>query len=119
MKFYTNNNKKYRGEVYNILNAKLQVFYNYCITVKMLKEQYYITFLIMLKNRVSDFYYNKIIGKLYNFITIVQIVKIYFKTEENRQLYILKWRETIYQYIINANLEKLQLKYLQMLFNKL
>ena len=50
----------------------------------------------MLKDRASDFYYNKIIGRLYNFITIVQIVKIYFKTEENRQLYILKWKETIY-----------------------
>ena len=38
MKFYTNNAKKYRGEVYNILNTKLYVFYNYCITVKVLEE---------------------------------------------------------------------------------
>ena len=51
-------------------------------------------------------------GKSYNFITIVQIIKIYFKTKENRQLYILKQRETIYQQIINANLEKSRLKYL-------
>ena len=50
MKFYTNNAKKYRGEVYNIFNAKLQVFYNHCITVKVPEEQYYIVFLIMLKN---------------------------------------------------------------------
>jgi hypothetical protein len=82
MKFYTNNNKKYRGEVYNILNAKLQVFYNYCITVGVLEEQYYIAFLIILKNQASDFYYNKIMGRLYNFITIVQMVKTHFKTEE-------------------------------------
>ena len=40
-------------------------------------------FLIMLKDRASDFYYNKIIGKLYNFI-IIQMVKIYFKIKENR-----------------------------------
>jgi hypothetical protein len=71
MKFYINNNKKYRGEVYNILNTKLQVFYNCCITVRVLEEQYYITFLIILKDQVSDFYYNKITGRLYNFITIV------------------------------------------------
>jgi hypothetical protein len=38
MKFYTDNDKKYRGEVYDILNTKLQVFYNYCITVKVLEE---------------------------------------------------------------------------------
>ena len=50
----------------------------------------------MLKDRASDFYYNKIIGRLYNFITIVQMVKTYFKTKENRQLYISEWKETIY-----------------------
>jgi hypothetical protein len=71
MKFYTDNNKKYRGEVYNILNTKLQVFYDHYITVKMLEEQYYIVFLIILKNRASDFYYNKIMGRLYDFIIIV------------------------------------------------
>ena len=38
----------------------------------------------MLKDRASDFYYNKITGKLYNFIIIVQIIKIYFKIKENR-----------------------------------
>ena len=38
MKFYTNNTKKYRGEVYNILNTKLQVFYNCYITVRVLEE---------------------------------------------------------------------------------
>ena len=38
MKFYTNNTKKYRGEVYDILNTKLQVFYNYYITVRVPEE---------------------------------------------------------------------------------
>ena len=47
-------------------------------------------FLIILKDWVSNFYYNKIIGRLYNFITIIQMVKTHFKTEENRQLYILE-----------------------------
>ena len=62
----------------------------------MPKEQYYMAFLIMLKDRASDFYYNKIMGKLYNFITMVQMVKTHFKTKKNRQLYISEWRETIY-----------------------
>ena len=38
MKFYTNNNKKYREEIYNILNIKLQIFYNRYIIVKVLEE---------------------------------------------------------------------------------
>ena len=71
MKFYTNNTKKYKGGVYNILNTKLQVFYNYYITVRVLEEQYYIVFLIILKDQASNFYYNKIMKRLYDFITIV------------------------------------------------
>ena len=71
MKFYTDDAKKYGGEVYDILNAKLQVFYDRCITVRVLEEEYYIVFLIMLKDRVSDFYYDKIIGRSYNFIIMV------------------------------------------------
>jgi hypothetical protein len=50
----------------------------------VLEEQYYIVFPIMLKDWVSDFYYNKIMGRLYDFITMVQIVKTHFETEENR-----------------------------------
>ena len=38
MKFYIDDAKKYKEEVYNILNAKLQVFYNRCIIVKVLEE---------------------------------------------------------------------------------
>jgi hypothetical protein len=84
MKFYTDNNKKYGGEVYDILNTKLQVFYNRYIIVGVPEEQYYIAFPIMLKDWVSDFYYNKITGRSYDFITIVRMVKTHFKTEENR-----------------------------------
>ena len=41
-------------------------------------------FLIMLKDRVSDFYYNKITGRSYDFIIIVQMVKTHFEIKENR-----------------------------------
>ena len=47
-------------------------------------------FLIILKDQASDFYYNKITERSYDFITMVQMVKTHFKTEENRQLYILE-----------------------------
>jgi len=51
--------------------------------VRVLEEEYYIVFLIILKDWVSDFYYNKITGRSYNFITIVRIVKTHFETKEN------------------------------------
>jgi hypothetical protein len=37
----------------------------------------------MLKGRASFFYYNKIVGRIYDFQTIVAIIKTHFKTEEN------------------------------------
>jgi hypothetical protein len=37
----------------------------------------------MLKGRASFFYYNKIVGRIYDFQTIVAITKTHFKTEEN------------------------------------
>ena len=82
IKIYNNNNK-YRGELYNILNIKLQVFYNCCNKVRLPKDQYYNTFSVMLKNHVSAFYYSRIIGRPYNFIAMVAIMKEHFKTKEN------------------------------------
>jgi hypothetical protein len=90
MKIYNNNDKKYKGEEYNILDIKLQIFYNYCLKIGLLKAQYYYVYLAMLKKRVSFFYYNKIVGRIYDFQTIVVIIRTYFKTEKNYQKYLFK-----------------------------
>ena len=58
----------------------------------------------MLKGRASTFYYNCLAGKGYNFDRIIYKLKYHFKTEENKQQYILKWRETIFLRIIAINL---------------
>ena len=50
----------------------------------------------MLKGRASTFYYNYLVGKGYNFNRMVYKLRYYFKTEENKQQYILEWRETIF-----------------------
>jgi hypothetical protein len=44
----------------------------------------------MLKGQASTFYYNYLAGKGYNFNRIVYKLKYHFKTEENKQQYILK-----------------------------
>ncbi len=33
IKIYSNNDRKYSGEEYNILDIKLQVFYDYCFKI--------------------------------------------------------------------------------------
>jgi hypothetical protein len=73
----------------------------------------------MLKGRASFFYYNKIVGRIYDFETIVAITKNHFKTEENHQKYLSKWRETTFIQTISENLDKTQLKCLQIIINKL
>jgi hypothetical protein len=90
MKIYNDNDKKYKREEYNILDIKLQIFYNYCLKIRLLKEQYHYVYSAMLKGRASFFYYNKIIGRIYDFQTMIAITRTYFETEENHQKYLSK-----------------------------
>jgi hypothetical protein len=83
MKIYNNNDKKYRGEEYDILNIKLQIFYDCCSKIGLSEAQYYYAYSAMLKGRVSFFYYDKIVGRMYNFQTMVIMTKTHFETEEN------------------------------------
>ena len=58
----------------------------------------------MLKGRASTFYYNCLVGKGYKFNRIIYKTKYHFKIEENKQQYILEWRETTFLKIIAINL---------------
>ena len=108
---YINNNKKYKGEEYNILDVKLQVFYDCCFKIRLLEEQYYNIYLVMLKEYISNFYYNKLASREYDFKTIINFIKTHFKIKENYQKYLSEWRETTLLYIILENLGKLRLEY--------
>ena len=66
----------------------------------------------MLKGQASTFYYNCLVGKGYNFKRIIYKLRYRFKTEENKQQYILKWRETTFLRIITINLNISWLNYL-------
>ena len=90
MKIYNNNNKKYGGKLYDILDIKLQVFYNCYNKVRLPKDQYHNAFLVMLKDCASTFYYSRITGRPYDFIMMVAMVKEHFETEENCQFYMSK-----------------------------
>ena len=73
----------------------------------------------MLIGQAAIFYYNYIMGKNYSFNIMLQLTKAYFKTNKNRQLYISKWQEIIFQRVIASNPIKTYLEYLQLFFNKL
>jgi hypothetical protein len=73
----------------------------------------------MLKGRASFFYYNKIVGRIYDFQTMVVMTKTHFKTEKNHQKYLFKWHKTTFIRTILENLNKTQLKCLQIIIDKL
>jgi hypothetical protein len=73
----------------------------------------------MFKGRVATFYYNNLSNKDYDFKNMILKTKIYFETEENCQLYLLKWRVITLSKTIIDNLDKTRLKYFQILFNTL
>ena len=73
----------------------------------------------MLKDKASDFYYDKITGRSYDFCTIINLIRTYFETEESRQKYLLEWQETTLIRTINKNPDKSKLKCLELILDKL
>jgi hypothetical protein len=71
-KLYHNDDKKYGGEEYDVLDSKLQIFYHYCNKIGL--DQCHHAYSIMLKGRASEFYYDKSFGS-YDFSTMCTIDK--------------------------------------------
>jgi hypothetical protein len=119
MKIYNNDDKKYGGEEYDILDVKLQVFYDCCSKIGLSDTQYYSAFSIMLKGRASNFYYDKLSGRSYDFQTMINLTRAHFETEENHQKYLSEWRETTLLRMISENPDKSRLECFQLTVDKL
>jgi hypothetical protein len=117
MKIYQDKEKKFGGELYNTLGAKLQVFWDCCSKVGLMRHQYHHAFSVMLKERAATFYYDYIAGKRHNFDTMLQLIRTYFETDENQQLYMSEWRDTTFHRVISSNLTKSCVECLQLLFD--
>lgn len=90
IKIYNAEDKTYDNKKYDILDIKLQVFYDYCAKIKLLELDFGNAFSIILKRQVSEFYYNKIVSKRFGYTKIIDIMKKHFKTKKNRQKYLSK-----------------------------
>jgi hypothetical protein len=64
------------------------VFFDYYKKIGLKEAQFHLAFSIMLKDKASDFYYDKITGRSYDFRTMIDFMRSYFETEENRQKYL-------------------------------
>ena len=83
MKIYKDD-RKYGGEEYDILDIKLQVFFDYCNKIGIQESQFHSAFSAMLKGKAADFYYTMIVGRSYDFRKMIELTKAYFETKENR-----------------------------------
>src|SRR5437763_11100955 len=76
-------------------------------------------FSTMLKGRASNFYYDKLFSREYNFNTLVSMTRAHFETEENRQKYLSEWREITLLHTILENPNKSKLECFQAMIDKL
>ncbi|RDW58865.1 hypothetical protein BP6252_13341 [Coleophoma cylindrospora] len=111
--------QKYSGEESDILDVKLQVFYDLCRSAGIQNNQLQFAYGIMLRGKAVDFYYKHICGRKLTFAKMVQDTKSHFETEERRLKYLLEWRETTLHDVIRDNPTKTKLECLNILFDKL
>jgi hypothetical protein len=56
-----NNDLKFEGNYYNVLNTKLRVFYDLCDKAGIGPEYYHAAYNTMLKGKAQDFYYQHLL----------------------------------------------------------
>lgn len=118
-KIYYDDSKKFGGNLFDILDTKLRIFFDQCRKVGLPKDQLPNAYSTMLKSKAADFYYAYLSGKGYDFIKLVQATKEHFETEHNRQEYLSLWRETTLLHLINKNPNKDRNECLEILFHTL
>lgn len=122
MKFYNDDAKRYTGELYDIFDTKLSIFYDCCMKVGLGKEQYHNAFSSMLKGRAEVFYFERLSRSTvrdYDFNYMVERTRKHFETEENRQEYMAEWRETTLPSMTAKHPTKNKLECLQLVIDKL
>ena len=97
---------KFAGDLYDVLNIKLNIFYNLCTKAGAQESQYAIAFDTMLKGKAQSFYYQHLAQKDLPFDVMVTRMRTYFHTPENHQLFLNEWRTTMLKDIIATNPEK-------------
>jgi hypothetical protein len=83
-----NKDKKYGGELYDILATKLLDFYDICSKLGLDRHQYHYAYSFMLKGRAHRFYLTNLFNKNLDFDIIVTKTKEYFETRKNYQEYL-------------------------------
>src|SRR5205814_342426 len=84
----TANSKKFGGDLYDILDAKIKIFRDLCNKAGVPPNLYHDAYSTMLKDRAEQFYYDHLAERNLRFDEMVRQTKEFFHTVENRQLYL-------------------------------
>ena len=118
-KLYWNDKDKYSGEMYDVLDIKLEIFRDICKKVGITKEQYHDAFSSMLRARPLRFYYDSLSNRGYDFDTMIHLIKLTFETQARKQEYLTAWRDLTLRNVINKHPEKSLIEYFEISLDQL
>jgi len=114
-----NDDKKFSGEKYDVLDAKLKIFFDLCDKIGIPEGLYHMVYSTMLRGEAEKHYYKHIARRGYTFKRMIIETKKFFHTPENEQMYLNEWRSTTYKEVIRANPDKDLAQCLTILLDKL
>jgi hypothetical protein len=118
-KLYSDSEKKFGGELFDILAIKLLIFYDLCGKAGLSKNQYHNAYSLMLKGRASTFYYESLANRNLTFEQMIQRTKGAFETQANKQEYLKLWKTYSFKQVLLENTDKRKLECLHLLVDKL
>ena len=95
------------------------IFYDYCGKVGLGEDQYHNAYSSMLKDRASQFYYDCLANKQYDFQKMIESTRMGFETEANKQEYLSLWRTTTLPRVKLENPDKKTSEYFQIMLDSL
>jgi len=114
-----NDDMKFTGDLHDVLNIKLNIFYDLYTKAGVNESNYATAFGTMLKGKVQSFYYQHLTQKNLPFDAIVDRMRIYFHTPENHQLFLNEWRTTMLKDVIATNPDKNLAECLEIIIERL
>lgn len=114
-----NNDMKFTGDLHDVLNIKLNIFYDTCQKVGITEDKYDTAFATMLLGKAQSFYYQHLAQKSMPFPIMVERMRAYFHTPENHQLFLHEWRTTMLKDIVTSNLDKTMSQCLEIVIERL
>lgn len=117
---YRNNDKiQYSGVIYDFIDSKLKVFYDYCEKCSIPDEYLHKAYSAMLTSKASTYFMDHILGVVDTFVGMVQKTKDHFENDEHKLLYHREWLALKFRTFIDNNPTLTRVQQLELLIERL